>query len=177
MCTPYLWCSTTRTYPGACIAMKCAHPFFDNDSRTLLRCTQNQNLVLMTHQPICTFTFTIGTNDSPTYMYNYKGFHIRDITNTNMWRAPLTSRNVFPKLKLFGKIWFWVIAWFMNSKYPFSCSFIKQPHDSLESLILLSCFPLDYLSNGFTPTLFLFFSWNLWPYEINSFTLFSLVFH
>jgi hypothetical protein len=40
----------------------------------LPRCAQNQNLVPTAHQPICTFTFTIGTNGSPSYMYNYKGF-------------------------------------------------------------------------------------------------------
>jgi hypothetical protein len=34
----------------------------------------------MTHQPKCAFTFTLGYNESPTYMYNYKGFQIRDIT-------------------------------------------------------------------------------------------------
>jgi hypothetical protein len=28
----------------------------------------------MDHQPICTFTFRISTNDSPAYMYNHKGF-------------------------------------------------------------------------------------------------------
>jgi hypothetical protein len=67
MCTPFLLCATTHTYPGAHITMKCAHPFFDNNSRALLRCMQNQNLVPTTHQPICTFTkgFRLWTLHSP----------------------------------------------------------------------------------------------------------------
>jgi len=78
MCAPFLRCATMQTYLRN--TMKCAHPFFDNNPRVLLRWVQNQYLVPTTHQPICRFTFTIGTNNSPTYMYNYKGIQIRDIT-------------------------------------------------------------------------------------------------
>jgi hypothetical protein len=84
--------SFPHTYPSAHNTIKYAHlsrctqhyKMCDPVLITILyapfKCVQHQNLVSMAHQPKCTFTFTIGTNNSPTYMYNLQRVRIKDTT-------------------------------------------------------------------------------------------------
>jgi len=58
-------CSTTRTFLGVCHTVKCVHPFFDNNPCALLRCAQNQNMVLMTHKPMCTHLQLVPKTHQP----------------------------------------------------------------------------------------------------------------
>jgi hypothetical protein len=61
---PSLDAQSMCTYSGVCNTMECVCSFFGKQSSrtTQVRAKLNQNLVPMTHQPICTFTFsfTIG---------------------------------------------------------------------------------------------------------------------
>jgi hypothetical protein len=101
ICAPSLDAQSTHTSSGTHNTMECAHLFFDNKPHALHRCAQNQNLVPMAHQPICTLhlhlfpmthqpiwiitSHTTQVRAKPKWLTNLyaqlqMGFRIRDIT-------------------------------------------------------------------------------------------------